>query len=271
MPATVDYISKVTDGPVYLNDQLGCCTISAAGHMEEAWSRYGQGATVEIADADVLKAYEAVAGYVPGRPDTDQGAVMQDVLDYWRRQGIGGHKILAFAEVDIRNPQELAAALYLFGHVYLGITVPASAEQQFDEDKPWDVVRNDGGPLGGHAIDVGYRDGTRWDVVTWGKRQQMTPAFLARYAEEAWVVVSQEWIDGHGDNPAGLDTAQLNADYQALTGKPGPFPVQPTPPAPPTPPDPPTPTPSPSVLDQIIAFLKSLVAEIEALLKQLGG
>lgn len=250
-PTVVDYVSKVSDWPMYGNDQLGDCTCAAAGHMIEAWTDYGQGKTVKISDNDVLKAYEAVSGYREGHPETDQGAVMQDVLDYWRKTGIGGHKILAFAQLDLSNADEIKAALYLFGHVYLGINFPAIAMEQFDEGKPWDAVKRDGGIEGGHAIDMGYAEtGKNHKVITWAKVQEMTPAFFEKYVEEAWVVVSQEWINAVGKNPAGLDTGALNAAFSEVTdGEPGPFPDAPQPdpnPQPqPTPSPAPTPTPEP--------------------------
>lgn len=236
-PPVVDYISKVDNWPVYLNDRIGDCTCAAAGHMVEAWTRYGQGATVAVTDQDVLAAYEAVSGYDPASGANDNGAVMQDVLDYWRKTGVGGHRIAAFFQVDLTNAAELDAALYLFGHVYLGINCPQSALDQFNAGQPWDAVANDGGIAGGHAIDWGFvAAGQNHKVVTWGAVQEMTPAFLARYAEEAWAVADEEWI-AKNQSPAGLDTAALNAAFQAMTGQPGPFPVTPTPvPVPPSPP-----------------------------------
>jgi len=252
-PALVDYISAVNAWPMYGNDTIGDCTVAAAGHMIQAWTRYGQGATVTISEADVIAAYSAVSGYVPGRPSTDQGAVMQDVLSYWRKTGIGGHKILGYAEVDLRNAAELKAAMDLFGHVYLGINCPDTALDQFDDGQPWDV--ESGAEIeGGHAIDWGYAEtGANHEVITWGAVEEMTPAFLAKYGEEAWVVLSQEWINAAGSNPEGLNVAALNADFTAMTGQPGPFPVQPEPsPEPPAPipqpvPVPPSPGPDPSV------------------------
>lgn len=235
--AVVDELSAVGEWPMYLNDEIGDCTVAAAGHMIEAWTAYGRGTAVKISDGDVLEAYRAVSGYVPGDPSTDTGAVMQDVLDFWRKTGIGGHRILAFAEVDIRRAAQVEAALYLFGHVYLGLVVPASAEDQFAAGQPWDLVRNDGGILGGHAVNLGGWDASmpghvRLEVVTWGRRQQMTSAFWRQYVQEAWVVADQEWVNATGGSPPGLDAAALNAQYTALTGQPGPFPTNPVPPGP---------------------------------------
>ena len=262
IPAQVDYLSEVTDWPVYLNDQIGDCTCAAAGHMIEAWSRYGAGTTVEVTDQDVLTAYEAVGGYVPGDPATDQGAVMQDVLGYWRKTGIGGHRILAFAQVDVTNFAEVYAALYLFGTVYIGVNFPASAMQQFDAGQPWSVVADDGGIIGGHAVNLGQRDGTGLKVVTWGRVQDLDQAWFGRYCEEAWIVCDQEWITATGGSPEGLDVAALNAAFTEITGgQPGPFPVQPQPgptptptPVPPGPPPGPAPDPDPDDLALVAAL-----------------
>jgi hypothetical protein len=239
VPAVVDELTRVADWPMYLNDRIGDCTIAAVGHMIEATTTYGRGTTVKITDDDVVTAYSAVSGYDPKTGANDNGAVMQDVLDYWRKVGIGGHRILAFAELDVRDLSQVAAALYLFGHVYTGLLVPKSAEDQFDTGRKWTVVTDDGGIQGGHAVDLGYRDTTALAVVTWGSTQLLDPGFWAKYMEEAWVVIDQDWIDATGGSPPGLDTAQLNAAFTAIThGQPGPFPVQPTPTPPPAPPGP---------------------------------
>lgn len=245
-PPIVDWLSRVTDWPTYLNDELGDCTIAAAGHMIEAWTAYGQGHTVEITDQDVLAAYEAVSGYRPGQPDTDQGAVMQDVLSYWRKVGIGGHKILAFVQVDHTKPSEVDAALNLFGHLYVGVDFPASAMDQFDAGQPWDVVRNDGGIEGGHAVDLGYEEnGTHLTAVTWGQPQKLTLEWWAKYVEECWAAITPEWLDANGRSPAGLDLYGLGEAVAALTGEPNPFPA----PSPIPSPRPPEPTPGPPAVD----------------------
>lgn len=260
-PASMDYLSNVADWPMYGNDQWGDCVWAMIAHVIEAVTCYGQGTTVEISDADVLKGYSDVTGFdphagPPGANPTDQGTVIQDALDYWRKTGVGGHKIVAFAQVDVKNPTELDAALAIFGHLCLGINFPNSAMDQFNNGQPWDVVPNDGGIDGGHAInDGGYNltaglppevtligrtaDGD-WEVVTWGRRQRMTQAFFAMYCEEAWTIISPEWISANGTAPDGLDVAAFNTAFTALTGQPAPLPVPPSPT-----PVPPAPTPTP--------------------------
>jgi hypothetical protein len=244
IPASIDWVSKVPSWPMLRNDELGCCTVSAAGHMVAAWSTYGQGTTVEVTDQDVLDAYQAVSGYVPGDPSTDQGAVMQDVLGYWRKTGVGGHKILAFAQVDVANLAEVYAALYLFGHVYVGVNLPNAAVTQFDKGQPWTVATDDGGEAGGHCINLGWRNGTTMKAITWGRVQGLDEAWWQRYAEEAWVVADQDWITKTGGSPEGLDVQALGAAFTDLTHQPSPF-VVPVPGPSPAP----IPTPVPVVDD----------------------
>jgi hypothetical protein len=229
VPVVVDYLSAVSSWPMALNDRLGCCTASAACHMTEAWSTYGLGTTATPSNSDVLSFYALCSGYNPNDPSTDQGAVMQDCLNIWRKTGIGSHKIAAFAEVNVHDSANLRAALYLFGGVYIGMDFPNSAMAQFNSGQLWDVVGNDDGLAGGHCVHLGYDQlGRNREVTTWGKRQQVTPAFWANYMTEAWVPISYEWIKNN-QSPAGLDIKALNAAFTLMTNQPGPFLDNPTP------------------------------------------
>lgn len=223
-PENRDYLSKVSHFPMYLNDRIGDCTCATIGHIIQSVTTYGQGETKTITDSDVLQAYEAVSGYDPTTGANDNGAVVQEVLDYWRKNGVGGHKIAAFAEVDINNEDELRAAMNLFGTVYLGIAFPDTAFDQIDNGEPWDVV--DGAKIeGGHAINAGYYDvsDNMWKIVTWGQVQPMTQAFWDEYVDEAWVVLTPEWFDANGRNPDGIDMKALGDQFTSLTGEANPF------------------------------------------------
>ena len=253
-PPFIDYITRVADWPMYKNDEAGDCVWAMIGHTIQAITTYGRGKTITVTDADVIKGYSDVTGYNPNDPSSDQGTVIQDALNYWRKSGVGGHKIAAFAQVDHTNPDEVDAALYLFGHIQLGINFPASAMDQFNAGEPWDVVKHTT-IEGGHAINLGYvmdeppqvvgrAPNGNLKVVTWGRVQEMTPAFWDKYVEEAWVVFSEEWLSAAGSSPEGLDVAALGEAFTALTGER--FPVQPTPKPQPTPePVPPGPAPAP--------------------------
>lgn len=228
----VDWASTVTAWPMYDNAQIGDCTCAALGHAIQAWTTYGQGETVTLPLDAVLTLYSAVTGFDPRTGANDTGAIEQDVLAFVHNYGIGGHKIRAFAQVDHTNLSEMKLALQHFGTVYVGFQVPESAQQQFHAGQPWVVVP--GSPIeGGHAVNIQKWDANHVYVVTWGRLQAMTPEFWLTYGDEAWVIITDDWLNENGLSPEGLNVQALLADFDELTGQvpqPAPRPV-PTPPS----------------------------------------
>ena len=131
----------------FLNDKLGCCVIAAIGHLIQAVTANTNG-EVTVSDADIEAAYEAVSGYVAGDPGTDNGCVLLDALNYWRHNGVGGHKILAFASVSTLNLTHMQMAIEYFGGVIGGLALPQSAQAQIGST--WDLPP--GGPVGPGAL-----------------------------------------------------------------------------------------------------------------------
>jgi Domain of unknown function (DUF4214) len=209
-PATVDWYSKVQTWPMDMNDRIGDCTIAAASHLIELWTTYGQLSPVNLSEQDVLAAYEAISGYNPANPASDTGCYEPAVLNYWMTNGIGGHKIRGWAAIDYTDENELRSAINVFGGVYLGVLLPKTAQGQ----AIWDVVPDSGvngnpGSWGGHAVPVVGWDGTYYYVVTWGELMKVTPAFFAKYLEEAYVAISTDFLDSQGVDPRGLNIDQL--------------------------------------------------------------
>lgn len=264
-PAAVDWYSRVAGWPMYGNDSESDCTIAMVGHIIEGASTYGEGSTVKVSDNDVLAAYEAVSGYNPADPSTDQGAVLQDVYGYYRSTGVGGHKTLAYAQVDVGNLDEVRQSVALFGAAGLGIVVSQDMMDDFNAGKPW--TRATGQQLGGHAVPaVGYGPGGVL-VVTWGQLQPMTWDCFKAAVEEGWVSVQPEWFSAAGVNPTGLDLHALGDDLAALTGGVNPFP----PPQPaPAPPPAPAPNPTPDALHELAGLLKQWWTTVETWMKKHG-
>lgn len=254
-PTSADYLSKVKNWPMFMNDQLGCCVEAGQGHALEGFTTYGQGTTVTLTDNDIERLYSAEAGYVPGDASTDQGTNVADALSYWHKTGINGDKIVAYASVDVSNANEVKTAIALFGHLLIGFNVYQSAMNQFNAGQSWDATSSPGELLGGHCVNVGAYEATDKKAVTWGSVQEITDAFWnwtvdgQPVVEEAWVIVTQDWVNKVSqETPTGLSLGAWGAAYAQLTGKPSPFPPDPTPPTPtPVPPAPvPTPVPTPT-------------------------
>lgn len=246
-PASVDWFSKVTDWPMYLNSEIGDCTAAMVAHNLQNTSAYGDGETVTVTDDDVVAAYSRVSGYRPGHPETDRGAVLQDVYADWRKNGMAGRKALAFAEVEPSDAAEVKTAISTFGAVGVGMVVTEVMMTDFNTGRGW--ARVGGRSLGGHAVvAVGYdQDGL--DIVTWGQVIRMSWGVWRRTVDEAWIAVLPEWInDTTNLSPLGVDLYGLGEAMSALTGDANPFRPDPAPR-----PVPPGPVPRPDAADVALA------------------
>jgi hypothetical protein len=198
------------------NDRLGDCTVAGVGHKRIGDAYVNQGITLHITDDDAIKFYEHF-GYDPRDPSTDQGAVCQDVLEFWQKHGFNGEKILAFAKVDIANREEVRQAIALFGQIYTGFNVPTSAMEQFENGETWDVVPGDDND-GGHCVTLGAYDANGLDAVTWGKVQKLTWKFFETYWDEGWVIISPDFFKD-GIDHRGVALADLEHYFELLTGR----------------------------------------------------
>jgi hypothetical protein len=53
-------------------------------------------------------------------------------------------------------------------------------------------------------------------VVTWGALKSMSWQFYDAYADEAYAVLSEDFLGASGGTVAGFDLAQLKADLASL-------------------------------------------------------
>lgn len=265
-PTSADYLTGVKSWPMSLNDSIGDCTAAGAAHIAQLVNWFGQHKDAPVSDADVLKMYSAISGYDPKTGRNDNGATLQDALGYWRKSGLGGNKIAAFAEIDATNLDLVRNSIAIFGSVYAGMNFPTTGMAQFDSGKPWTVVAK-AKIDGGHCVPLGAYDQTSFSCVSWGRVQKMDLRFYSTYFDECWVPIDLDWLQVSGISPAGLDVATLNADYASLIGKPGPFQsVTPTPVPVPTP----QPAPAPSSDSTLLKGLRVDINAISAKLKA-GG
>ena len=214
-PDAFDETAGVHDWPMYANDRIGDCTTAAAAHMIEAWTAAGHGKPVEVPEADVLAAFDQVKQVDPASGEA--GAVVLDVLRLWRSSGIASHRIGAYARVSVHDHELVRAAAWLFGGLYLGLQMPLSAQRQ----ETWDWLGSLTGPAapgswGGHAVDVVRYDPDVLTVVTWGRLQKVAWSFLDRYCDEAYCILSDDFLDGDRA-PNGFDLEALKADLALIT------------------------------------------------------
>jgi hypothetical protein len=231
-PATFDVDGRfpdLHDTRMFGNDRYGDCVIAGRAHQTLRFELFEQNKTIPIADKDVTDEYFIESG------GQDTGLDMVTSLNAWRQgwQTAGNqYSIYAYAQVDVSSRNEVMAACYLFNGLYIGLRLPASAQNQ----DVWDVATGpDGQPgtWGGHCVYIVAYDSEGLTCMTWGKRQRMTWAFFQNYCDQAFAVIDNRdnWVT---NSP--VDITTLSNILVEVTGEPVPEPTPvPVPPQPPAP------------------------------------
>jgi hypothetical protein len=214
-PPAADWTKGITFWGMMLNDTLGDCTIAGVGHAVQVWTA-NTGSMLTVPDSTIENYYEQWDGYVPGNTGTDSGGVELDVLNDWKKTGFADHALVAFADPKPASLVEIQQSIALFGGVYIGLSLPLTAQTQ----DVWDVVPRGGarakaGSWGGHCVFVPRYDQKGFTCITWGQQKTMTLAFWKKYCDEAHTLLGQDWLSARG-SPAGFDQDQLQADLKAI-------------------------------------------------------
>ena len=205
--------------PVYRNvgpAAIGDCTAADQGHRIQVWSA-NAGMLITPTSSQVLSVYEAVSGYNPATGRNDNGAAIEDVLAYMVNTGLGGYRIDSYAAIPLHDLNLLRLAIVWFGGVTVGLQLPKSAEDQFDQGKPWTIPV--WSPLaGGHDVPIVDYDDEYLYCVTWGARQPMSYEFLVHYGDEAYIEISPLFLTADGRTPYNhLDLDQLQVDSRLVS------------------------------------------------------
>jgi hypothetical protein len=144
--------------PVFANDRFGDCVIAGRAHQTLRFELVEQRKVIGITDGEVVREYLLETG---GR---DSGLVVLDSLSRWRKRGwiAGGARyfITAYAEIDREVPNQIKRAVFTELGVGLGLSLPITAQREFEAGKPWAIVSGAGstpGSWGGHYVYVtGY-------------------------------------------------------------------------------------------------------------------
>ena len=175
--------------PVFANDEHGCCVISGRAHQTLRFEKIEQGSVLMIDDKDVLKEYFKETG------GPDSGLVVLDSLNEWRHDGwkVGkrAYKIQAFAEINFSNKDQVRQAIFADVGVGLGVQLPKAAQKQINAGQKWDVTSGPDarpGSWGGHYVYVPGYTPEGPVCITWGRKQQMTWAWVNKYCDEAYAI-----------------------------------------------------------------------------------
>ena len=200
------------------NNTAGDCVVAGAAHLIEAVeSQLPFVHQVEFTTEQAIRQYSAITGYDPATGANDTGCNENAVLELWRTSGLfNGHRIAAHAPVPINDILAVHRAIALYGGACIGIACPQSAQQQFQDGKPWTVVP--GSPIvGGHCIVPVAYDPEGIDCVTWGGIARVTWPFWVTYVDEVHCVITDSEVQaGRGVGSHPLDLAALRGDLDRL-------------------------------------------------------
>lgn len=225
IPSEFKPFEKFTgDWGMMANDLVGDCTCADAGHSALLWNAIA-GKQIIIPDSSVLKSYEDITGYNPSQTDangnnpTDQGAQIRDVLLYMQKTGIidsigFAHKIDVFMRIQTGNIPEMKKALFLCDAVTIGLNLPETAQEQFQNEQPWTVI-NGAQIEGGHDVVLVGWDNDWIYFLSWGQIWKMDYNFFIQYCDEVWGKFSDDFLIS-GRSPLGLDRPTLISDLKSI-------------------------------------------------------
>jgi len=211
-PASCNQATPASYSGTLGNTTAGDCTIAGVLRLMQSWSSRTAATPLQFTDAQALDVYSALEGYDPATGQPDNGMVETDVLDYWVKTGVYGNKLAGYSAIDPQEIEHVKQAIWIYGGVYLGLSLPEVAEQQTNAGQPWDLSWYQSRVLGGHCV-VGLEyDETYIYVGTWGQRQPVTWRFFQRYFDAAYAPANGLWIGPEGKTPGGLTMDGLTAD-----------------------------------------------------------
>lgn len=224
VPPVRDMLDRTKEWPMLANDRFNCCTSAAAGHMVHHWTEANRQA-VFLTEKDIIQAQAALTGDQLMEPVS-----MLNALKFWRKTGIGNHRIHSFMSAGHAKVDALRAVIYLFGAAYIGLDLPDFAMKGKTEEEiiaiPWaisdKVSPGDAAPQvkNGHCVAaIGYDQESIY-VVTWGTLKTMTWEFFTRYTDEVYAVLSVDWVEQDKKSPSGFQMATLEHDLSLVTKQP---------------------------------------------------
>jgi hypothetical protein len=215
-PPACNWAAPLPSLLMYQNDKLGCCEVRAAAELVRTWTA-NAGDPFDPTDDQVIAEYSALSGYNPATGQNDNGVATLDLLERWRTVGLFGHKIDAYATLDWSDPAQVKLGTDLFGGTLFGVRIYAEDERLFYARQMWDLPEWPSAFQGLHCVPIMCYDESLFYPDTWAQFQATTPRWLANRTDEAYVVVSVDFLNAQGQTPAGLNLTQLLADAQALS------------------------------------------------------
>ncbi len=219
----------------YGNLKLNNCTFVTAAYAIMIWKSYKAPRIYRPGVKKIIEDYSRLIK--PNKGGKSIKAILDEggkpleavkVLNHWRKKGIDGHKIVAYAKLTFTHKkkkiEELKRVIYLYGGCYIGINIPRSVEKQWQENKRWTVIKkvSPGDARRklwfSHALlATGYNE-KELRVITFGKEESMSWEFYLKYADEAYAIFDEKFLTAR-KTPSRMKVKSLKALVNAQTRK----------------------------------------------------
>jgi hypothetical protein len=207
------------------NTDWGCCGDAMTIHGIEAFHTFNQTPVPPFVVGDSLGLYSAVSGFninagPPGNNPTDTGTDNQQLVDYWRNQGVlcaadgSRHSIAGSLFVDPKDQRVTRLAIYEFLVLFraVGLPIAAQGQNRWVQTDPNLQGNAAVGSWGYHDIPYFSYDSTWYHADSWGEDILIGRRWDQDYGVQGFVVVTQEMTNLQGVSPSGLDWTRLNQD-----------------------------------------------------------
>lgn len=194
-PETVGYYAQVKRWVMGGNDQpnTGDCALVLCANVVDVITTVidGPDQAEVMDDGEVENAYSRIVGWSPLRPETDHGARLADVFEFWKTQGWPSdpeYKLINYCEI---TTAEIGQAIYSLGAVGGWAMLPMVDGDWCFDDR---ALEQDVGGTGAHAMAiVGARPGFL-RVVTWTREFEVSLAWWTRYGKQQFGLALPRWI-----------------------------------------------------------------------------
>ena len=206
---------------MHSNDTYGDCTIVAVANAIQTATGADGNTPCVLKDSTILAKYFKLTG------GTDDGLVIRDVLDDWRKVGIARHKLLAHADVTPSNWRNMKLGIYLGCCLDIGWNVYSVDYDDFKAGLGFGVKkhRSRGSLEGGHSTTLAGYFSTgkgpsdfRFKLQTWAAVRDAMPDWIAdRSSEVHAIVMKNDWTGPDDKAPNQLPIKTIMADVAKLT------------------------------------------------------
>lgn len=193
VPAEVGYWHHVTRWVMGGNDQPNvgdCALVGAANLLVLVTSVVGD--PQEMSDGEVENAYSRIAHWSPLRPETNRGARLTDVLEYWTENGWPSDpelKPIGWCQI---GAYQIHRAVWSLGAVYAWVMLPAGGPDGWDFTDASALAGRDG--TGAHAVLIVGSDADSLWIVTWAAVVKVSRAWWGSYGRDCYAVRLPGWI-----------------------------------------------------------------------------